>query len=497
MKRDGLKGTITVFMSLLAVLFLSLACTLVESARVQGTRAKAGVVTDLGLFSLFGEYERQLLEEYDVFFLDGAYGTESFSADQMSERLKGYLEGNLTLGVSPYLAGFQMFPLKLTSCQVTDYALMTDNSGAVFYEQVVKNVKETLGTEVVSRFLEAQQQAEELEQSADSYESSQRGNDAELAVLTKEAQEAAQTEPMEGTEESAENPLDIIKKVKRMGILALVVKDESVISTKAVHKGSLPSGRSLNRGSLKTEQTETGITAEAIFQDYLMEHFSCMTDETSEQSLDYQIEYILGGKATDRENLKYVVNRLLLLREGANFACALADTTMRRQAEAVALSVSGITGIAALTPAVTTAVLLAWAYGESLMDVRLLLAGGKVELVKTAANWKLSAQNLGQILETLQSCDSGGGSGLDYEAYLRILLAAGSKGKYPMRALDMLEANVRLLEGAENFRVDHGVAKLKAEAQWELPMVFFRVPAAFLGKKASAQSLQVSGVFGY
>lgn len=124
------------------------------------------------------------------------------------------------------------------------------------------------------------------------------------------------------------------------------------------------------------------------------------------------------------ENLKYVVNRLLLMREGTNFVFALADPTMRRQAEALAVSLAGVTGAAILAPVVTTALLLAWAYGESLLDVQTLLSGGKVELVKNAENWKLSLSRLGKILEVLKECDEGGGQGLGYEEYLRLLLAA-------------------------------------------------------------------------
>lgn len=52
-----------------------------------------------------------------------------------------------------------MFPLVVEDCQIEQYGLMTDAGGAAFYEQVVKNVKETLGTELVSRYLERQNQA--------------------------------------------------------------------------------------------------------------------------------------------------------------------------------------------------------------------------------------------------------------------------------------------------------------------------------------------------
>ena len=81
-----------------------------------------------------------------------------------------------------------------------------------------------------------------------------------------------------------------------------------------------------------------------------------------------------------------------------------------------------------------------------------------MELIKTAATWKLSLENLGRILEVLGECDQGGGEGLNYEEYLRVLLAAGSREKYPMRALDMIEANLRRKEETSAFRAAVGNA---------------------------------------
>ena len=86
MKTYRCKGTITVFLSLISVLFLSLLCTTVESARIQGARAKAAAALDMGLFSVFGEFENSVLEQYDVFFLDGACGTGSYSQKTLEEK---------------------------------------------------------------------------------------------------------------------------------------------------------------------------------------------------------------------------------------------------------------------------------------------------------------------------------------------------------------------------------------------------------------------------
>ena len=47
------RGAITVFFSLVSVLFLSLICTAAESARIQGARAQAANIADMGNYSVF------------------------------------------------------------------------------------------------------------------------------------------------------------------------------------------------------------------------------------------------------------------------------------------------------------------------------------------------------------------------------------------------------------------------------------------------------------
>ena len=52
-------------------------------------------------------------------------------------------------------------------------------------------------------------------------------------------------------------------------------------------------------------------------------------------------------------------------------------------------------GRAPVTTALTAALLAAWAYGESLLDVRILLAGGKVPAVKTKESFQLTLKTWG------------------------------------------------------------------------------------------------------
>ena len=58
MQKKECRGSITVFLSLISVIFLSLICTVIESARVQGARAQTANITDMANYSVFGEYEK-------------------------------------------------------------------------------------------------------------------------------------------------------------------------------------------------------------------------------------------------------------------------------------------------------------------------------------------------------------------------------------------------------------------------------------------------------
>ena len=49
-----------------------------------------------------------------------------------------------------------------------------------------------------------------------------------------------------------------------------------------------------------------------------------------------------------------------------------------------------------------------------------------------------------------------------------------------MRALNLIECNLRKKEGMGHFQIDHCIAGLEAEAEWELSPVFAALPEAFL-----------------
>lgn len=487
--RKGLKASITVFLSLSCILFLSLICAVTESARIQGAKAQSANITGMGTFSLLGEFENELLEKYEIFSLDGTYGSGSFQLQKVNSRLQEYISYNTDPKKDIFSVWtFDPWRLELTDSKISGYALLTDNNGEAFYQQAVSYMKENIGTAALEKLLDYVKDTDEIEEKQETYEKNESENDGTISALEAEKQqkldelesEAQESGAVEVLPEEQTNPLSEIAKLRKKSTLEIVTWDKA-ISQKSVTLRTQPSKSTRQRGNLTLDAENSGLTANVLFREYLLQHFPNYAEGTSGAALDYQAEYILGGKATDKNNLKYVVNRLLLIREGLNYAYCASDTQMSAQAGSLATTLTGFLGIPALTAATKHALLLAWAYGESLIDVRILLDGGKVPLMKSSGAWSLTLENLGRVTEILQSGAEDKKEGLTYKDYLRILLHMGKLSNQKMRALDLIQAQMRTVSGMENFKVENCIVAVEVLANYRCGQVFLGLPQAVMG----------------
>jgi hypothetical protein len=168
--------------------------------------------------------------------------------------------------------------------------------------------------------------------------------------------------------------------------------------------------------------------------------------------LKYQIEYILAGKDTDWQNLEQVAKRLLRWREASNVLYILTDSAKIAEAEAMAAALAAVTLSPALLEPVKYTILFAWAYVESLQDVKTLLRGGRVPLFKTATDWKTGINSIKNVRGSLT--DDEGGSGLNYKEYLQIMLMLENQETRTFRAMDIMEMDIRRTPGNGSFRMD-------------------------------------------
>ncbi|RHP30690.1 DUF5702 domain-containing protein [Lachnotalea sp. AF33-28] len=230
--------------------------------------------------------------------------------------------------------------------------------------------------------------------------------------------------------------LRTVKELKTKGILALVLDGDEKLSERNM-TDDIPSKRltaAMGPKSLK----QITIRDAALFNEYLAAQFDCFTDEKDDNV--YDLEYMIGGSDSDRENLAEAAGQLLLMREGLNLIYLYTDRAKRQQAEALAVGLVGFTGIGPLIAVVTFLILSAWAFAESVYDVRLLLAGEKVGLIKTAKDWHMTVEQIFRLRE--MKIEEGTG-GLTYKWYLRILLLLKNREQKAFRAMDAVEYHMR------------------------------------------------------
>ena len=436
------RGSITLFLALILSLLLSLVCTSIESVRMASARTQILNSMDIGLYSVFGQYDRKLLEEYDLFALDGSMGGGQLNLAKICDNLESYMKPVLKQNSQK---------LELHQSGLTGYRLLTDECGEVFYQQIVQYMQETLGSQGVQLLLnkmsdrerkteEADLKAKQAETggSIDRYDSemnqaSQKSRQAAQEAENRQQQEGQISTQPAPTQPQADNPISIIKRIMKMGILELVLPPGREISTRTVSKDTMVSGRQLQQGMEMPDgvTADSSYTSGVLFQQYLMNHLGNYTDP-SKESLAYQMEYVFGGRDNDIDNLKSVASKLLFIREGVNFACLMADNVKRTEAQALAAAIASGFLVPPAAVVIESALLLCWAFAESVLDVRELFAGGKIPLVKTSADWQISLSNLSSLMEGLDSMRKNNEHGLSYEDYLQVLILPVSKEKKVM-----------------------------------------------------------------
>lgn len=184
---------------------------------------------------------------------------------------------------------------------------------------------------------------------------------------------------------------------------------------------------------------------ECLYQDFLYNkyidlHFANYLNPNTEGILQYETEYILGKKSGDTENLKEVVSQLVSLRFAMDFSYIICDTAKKQECVTMAASLLGFTGVYGIIKLGEYLLLAAWAYGEAVNDVKILMAGGKVSLVKTSEQWKTKLEDI--VSSNVTEVADSNAAGLEYGEYLQLLLFLENKETKVFRTMDVMELNM-------------------------------------------------------
>ena len=69
------RGSMTITMCLIFSILLSLLLSDIQLALTQAGRIQAMHAADTGIYSIFAQYDKDLLDSYDLFYLDAGYGS--------------------------------------------------------------------------------------------------------------------------------------------------------------------------------------------------------------------------------------------------------------------------------------------------------------------------------------------------------------------------------------------------------------------------------------
>lgn len=443
MKREAFNGSITAFLSIIFLLIVSFIGGILESASIQVSKNERYANMQLAMESVFAEYQKELLEEYNVFALEGSYESAAFSESRILERLKYYGAG----------AGEQ---------KIEKQKLLTDENGKEFYRQAVAYMKEKYSVSDFPDITLGEEKWEEEFEQAEDYAAEEQKQQETLDDLLAENEASIPEE---------ENPLVNIGEIRKGGLLRVVLPKGRELSGRKVLSRELPSGRELKNGFGDFEHVEEtqGLEAKPLFVKYIADHFSHAAKEEADGALAYEMEYLLGGKESDADNLEHVASKLLAIRFIPNYTYLLSDSAKQAEAEAMALTLCSVLAVPAITKAVKHLLLFSWAFGECVIDLRSLLAGNKVPLIKGKETWQLqlsSLLTLGTETDCMEGMDAK--EGMSYEEYLKVLLQLEKKEVLAMRALDLIEADIRGRMGEAYFRVDNCITKLEVGSSCKL-----------------------------
>ena len=471
-KERRVGGYITIYLVLTLVSLLTLYMVLISGARIGAARMQMESVSRISQNATLAEFHKELHSRYDLFFTDTSYGGPGGGSEVLAQHLRNDRDSNCARKADIPLTGLKDWTsMEVTDVRVTQARYACDNGGRAVREQVYAYMSADPVGAVVSELLvtadqwrgleisgkewtvKTKQSREELREALREGREAQREENEEKEEneenVTPEEYEAASEEPSE-----AESMVNEMESFEFLPVLFQVFGDTDRLSDRRVGtgKGLCERDVHLGTGMMAANSHKYPAADEILFDRYIYEKMGSCTRPCEDGQLSYQTEYILCGKDSDRENLEAIALRLLMIREASNCAYLFMDDARMSQVRLVAAAAALIMFNPDLEKPVSNALALAWSYLESVQDVRTLMTGGKVPIIKTGSSWQTHLYELLSPLTAIKDRDSG--EGIDYSAYLQgLLLLEGSTVK-TQRTMDVMEMDIRKITGNSGFRMD-------------------------------------------
>lgn len=473
------KGSITIVASLSITMISALLMALLELGRVTEMQKIAKISADSAAESLFANYEKTLWDEYHLLGVTNTASRNGYVKNLIEDSLYSSGENRGSL-----------FQSTVQSAEISKINYLTDQKGRVFEAAVSSYMGNNVGFELYDYIKDLSEEITGLENSDVDVEGKINSAGKLLGI---DGKIAPKPKAMNSSKESVirqTNPVAEVSKVRASGILSLVLRSGTKISGKKIDTSNSLLRRTIQQGD--GEDIEKSWYQGLVTLAYMKKYLSSFQEPVGERALEYEQEYVIAGKQSDEANLKSVVLRILAIREVSNFLFAMKDKTMVAEATSVATAISIATWQPWMKDVVKYGILAAWAFAESILDLRALLDGDKVALFKNTTQWTSRLSKLPKLLSgyaKAKNCENG----IDYETYLLVFTFLESTRKRAYRAMDVMEATVRAVENRDDFCMNNVMLEAELEVAYRYKPVFAPIRNSLYAEAYSKYSYRKAG----
>lgn len=468
----SLPAQLTVMAAMVLMVVISLITTCIKSSLQSGYYTVVKQSCRLSEESVFASYNNQLLKDFNIFALN--------KSDILNNKLCSYINENIS-SYSPNIS--------LSDCAFNTFSYMTDNEGYGVEEQIVKAMEYGMYSNVLDKESKYIRCGENISE-AQAYSEQFNGDNANLKKELADMLEQSDDGDMQYEDRQKEqintslNAVWQLYEYLKSGICETVT--EGRISNKYIEIQELADeyiksrdisfiNKDVIKRSIEASGNEDTLKKNVLSTEYVAKHFICYTDTSpgdndragSSALLDYEIEYIIGGEHNDRENVYKVINQLSVIREGVNLSYLISSQDKMSEAYMLAAALVGVTGCDLAVRLVQYIIVSIWAYAESIVELRKLLAGETIALIKNRDNWILQLSSLVDEKLNLQSLinnitsyeavnnkveENGRDNGIGYKEYLKLLIMYMNKSDRNYRIAALMELRM-IMYGHSGFRM--------------------------------------------
>ena len=469
MKERQLYGQLTIFFALTMITILSLVLLLIEGARTSALRLTIASTYRTAGESVLAGYHREVFERYGIFLFDASEVEKT-----MTEVMKRNWEKDLA-GVM--LGARNLLALEIQDVQLEKVTLATDDAGKVIWRQCVLCMEEAYGVSYLKQMMELLGYVEDQ---------GLLNQEIKIAYGEEEITHADLGEGMWDADLRKTLIPDTFSWLEREALSFLLGNEK--FSQRNLIEGERVSERDLEigEGLVEEHSFDNNHWNKLLFLEYLIDYTGNYVRQLEDGHLKYQVEYILNGCTTDGENLWETARCLLELRMGANMVGILLDEEKTLAVKDLSESLATTIGNPEVIPVIYAALLLIWAEIEGIYDVKQLLDGESVSLIKTTEEWLIDVSLLSKVAQLKEErkqnqeeaaevqfdffaeqkrADTEGGEKLWYEDYLRILLWLEDEEVIALRFMDIMESDIRSVTEDKDFNLNRYADRIWVRAK--------------------------------